>query len=627
MDFKQVYIKDIKRTTLPKNLLFLDTETTVEKVDKGQELNMRLCWTCHIRNSQVLKYRGGIWKSFKVQEDVCLYINKLVEKKGCLYIFAHNAFFDLQVIHFFKYLPSYGWKLEFFHEGGLTYLLVLSNNDRKIKVISTLNFFDHSLRMMGDVIGIKKLEVDFDNVDEETLSKYCKNDVMIIKVFILKYLDFLKEYDLGKFSLTRASQAMSCFRHRFMEHNICLHNNLNIIKLERQCYYGGRTECFKVGSFKNKHFITLDINSMYPFIMRNFELPWRLIDYRNSVSIKTAKTILKYHAVCCEVTVETDKPFFAVRREDKIIFPVGRFKTFLCTQALKYAIENKNVIKINRMAVYEKSILFASFVDYFYEQRMKFKKEGNKMYEVFCKKIMNSLYGKFAQKLKTQVIEEANSSDDYYRCEFLDYETAERGIETTMFSITTIDFNDEIESNNFVAISAHVTEIGRMMLYNIIEEIGRSRVYYCDTDSIKICSKDLRRVKHDIDNNKLGSLKLERVSKRLTINTNKDYIDGDKVVLKGVPQNAIKLDKDTYSYYTFLSHKSHLSINEKEKYFTRYIIKKIKRSYNKGYVDRYGNVLPFTLGNRTSSFYLYRLLSSFYQYLKLFLKKHFSGHG
>ncbi|GAJ11499.1 unnamed protein product, partial [marine sediment metagenome] len=248
-----------------------------------------------------------------------------------------------------------------------------------------------------DMIDLSKLDVDFGTVSDEQLKTYCRRDVEIIKTVMLQYIDFIESHDLGKFSLTRAAQSFAAYRHRFMDTKINIHTDQDIIDLEQNAYIGARCECFRFGIQEAGPFLSLDINSMYPYVMKMFRYPCRLINYRKNVPLDLAKDILLKFACVADVHLETDVPVYAVKHEQRVSFPVGSFRTFLCTGGLQEAMTRGHLKKIYRMSVYQKDDLFTQYVDFFYNLRSESKQENNPVYVRMLKLFLNSLYGKFAQ--------------------------------------------------------------------------------------------------------------------------------------------------------------------------------------------------------------------------------------
>jgi len=134
-----------------------------------------------------------------------------------------------------------------------------------------------------------------------------------------------------------------------------------------------------------------------------------------------------------------------------------------------------------------------------------------------------------------------------------------------------------------------------MILWTIIENLGRDKVYYCDTDSIKIKLDDLPDVKYEINPTKLGALKVEDMFTRFEIYGNKHYISGDTKHIKGVPKDSKQVGDYLYQYKNFNRQATHLRKNENHYFLVTEVIKDVTPDYDKGIVLPDNTIVPFHL--------------------------------
>ena len=554
---------------------------------------MSIAWTYFARENSSLRSDNGKWQFFADRWKLCQYIDSLVPAKTCLYLFAHNAFFDLQVMGFFWYFTDDGWTLDFYYDKGLTYILVIRKGNRSIKALSTTNWFATSLASLGETVGFPKLQVDFDTATAEELSTYCHRDVEIMVKAMTAYLDFIDLNDLGNFGMTKSAQSFNAFRHRFMTSFIRIHEHSETQELERNCYMGGRTEAFYIGSHPGTDFVSLDINAMYPAIMAANPMPTELLDYQTDVHLTDAESLLSSHCLLAKCKLSTDIPAYAKLFAGKILFPIGDFTAYLTTPGIAFALQHGHLVEIEQLAIYQSDYIFTDFVDFFYALRQRYREEGNKPYETMVKFIMNSLYGKFGQK---QPIEEwlpFQDREGYFRHEIYDPYDHSVETETLLFNTLIRSYGEMNGNNSLVAIPAHITEYGRLMLYNIIGEIGYENVLYCDTDSVKIEGRHEHLIRHEIDESKIGALKIEERFHSFTIYGCKDYETENAVKLKGIPRNARLIAPGTYEFDSFCGQSTHLRKGEIDEFLLRRIVKKVARRYDKGSVNDDGRVVPF----------------------------------
>jgi len=550
-------------------------------------------WSCYTQKRLHPRHDTEVWKFWNNKKPFCEYILSKVKPKTALYIFAHNVFFDLQVSDFFYWFTKWGWVLDFYYAKELTYILVIRKDKQTIKCLSTTNYFPYSLKKLGKLIGLEKIDVDFETTPRSDLIDYCKRDVEIIKAAVEYWIAFIDKHDLGNFTMTKASQAFTGYRHRFMDTNICLHKDEELAEKERKAYYGGRVECFEIGNIKGGPFVSLDINSMYPFVMNLFKYPIRYVDTLVYPDNDRVKEILTRRLCVAEVQLDTDVSAYAKRHNNKIIFPTGRFSTYLCSEGLKFALSRGHVKNIKWLLIYEGGQIFKDYVKYFYSLRLKYKKDKNQIMTQITKDLLNSLYGKFGQKKPLIDSTDDLTCDGYYREEIADLVTGQTEVITKLFNKRFIEWGSESAPTSFVAIAAHVTEYARFHLWKIINDIGIQRVLYCDTDSIKIRKKDLKYLTYEIDSAKLGALKIEDTFKTLEISGAKHYETEKERVVKGVPLNAKRINHNTWEYLSFPGQDTHLR-QKVTRYFIVQPVKKVmKRNYDKGQVLPNGKVRPF----------------------------------
>jgi hypothetical protein len=191
---------------------------------------------------------------------------------------------------------------------------------------------------------------------QDAWDAYCKQDVQVLRVAMEAWFMMLDDNNLGNYQLTAASQAFSAYRHRFMEHDITIDTNILALQLSRRAYFGGRVEAFRLGHFKGE-FYMLDVNSLYPFCMATYALPYKLIGYYQTVLPGTLEGLLERYAVTARVRIQTSKPRYPVVYNKRLCFPVGEFDAYLNTPEIKGALVEGDIKAVGPVALYEKAVL------------------------------------------------------------------------------------------------------------------------------------------------------------------------------------------------------------------------------------------------------------------------------
>ncbi|MEM3290887.1 MAG: DNA polymerase [Candidatus Micrarchaeaceae archaeon] len=414
----------------------------------------------------------------------------------------------------------------FAHYGGrydFQYLLnyvIKNRNDVKFEVIynnkiifikmnnaylyDTYNVFLTSLEKLEKAFNIKRLEsketakkmsIDYYNQNKEQVVAYLKEDCINLANIILKF----EEYVGSRIKATIASQAMTYFYEHYKP-NLEV-DSQQIKNFLRKGYFGGRTEVFKRYGTNLYYY---DINSSYPYVMRNFQMPTggaMIVDryYENAIGF--------YDIVLTNYNVKL--PYIAKRINNKLIYPIGTFQAYVTNLEINELIKDKQNFKVVRGVVYRHiKNIFKDYIDYFYKMKQEAKTNDNKILYLISKLFMNSLYGKFAEREEKEVIK--NLSFEELK-KLLERNVKIRSFRSdlNLYAVEEIIKSDKIH----IQISSWITAVARFRLYKIMKKLidNNYEVYYCDTDSIvtNANQEQMKSLGILIDDNELGALKLE----------------------------------------------------------------------------------------------------------------------
>jgi hypothetical protein len=588
-------IKGERSLAMPRHLLFFDTETVMTKKEDGSTTHtLKLGWACYWQRAYGRHSGSEIWQYFEDAETFWQFVFSHTGAKVKLWCIARNVGFDFTVLQGWKYLKEAAYKLKFFYASGVTNIISVSKAGSAIVLLDSMNWFVESLEKTGERIGLPKLHVNFETCTMSELKVYCKNDVLIELENFRLFIRFLEENKIARLCYTRGSTAMAAYLFRHYLTPIYIHNNTEAIALEREAYKGGRVECFRIGEFTNGPYTVVDVNSLYPYVMREWEYPCKYVSQEKYPTLAEFSDCLENYAVVARVKVHTQEAAYAVRGQ-RTFFPIGTFMTSLCTPELKYALAHGHLVSVAHCVLYEKGDLFRSFVDTFYAMRLRFKADKVEEYVELCKKLLNSLYGKFGQKAEewTKI---ADCPDEPDRYEYLIY-ADKPGLHHIRYLMgQCFELTRTGESyDSFPAIAAHVTAYGRLVLWELMKKAGSGNYFYCDTDSLIVNEKGRKRLLSELSDTQLGKLKIVEQMNRMAIYGLKDYETGQKVVTKGIRKNAVKLSDGVYKQERWPSLQGMLRSGKGDVYTVEQTMKHLTRTYEKGTVMPDGEVLPFLL--------------------------------
>ena len=327
---------------------------------------------------------------------------------------------------------------------------------------------------------------------------------------------FYKNFKIDILKLpTLPSIAFSIFRTVYLQPNLSTTDRSfevmrltgNVARNIKTGYYGGRCEVFKPHGTELYHY---DINSLYPYVMANFPIP-----VGNHKKIYSTNLEDYFGFVNCEVTVTDLKyPVLPVHFENKLIFPLGKFKGWYFSEELKLAKELGYKIEIKEGYTFEKGEIFKEYVKDMYH----LKSDTNPLNKTVGKLLLNSLYGRFgldvSKYMTTKIIplnELPEYLDNYEIKDFISLPNKETAIisfikDLSKGMLTCTILNNTIDFNTNVSIAAAISAYARITCYRLFSKIGFDKIYYTDTDSI-FTSLDISTTYPELLGSNIGQLK------------------------------------------------------------------------------------------------------------------------
>lgn len=330
-----------------------------------------------------------------------------------------------------------------------------------------------SLENLSGVEGFdtehKKLPYDDyeEHKDKKLLLEYATNDLLALYEVLTAFKDELLNDDHPRLYMTAAATAMNVFKKSYGGAG-WLKSIGDNHEIYRNGYYGGRCEVVRRYG-QNLHYY--DINSLYPSVMLTEQYP-----LGESVFVRErVPETLGYYKVKAYAPEGLHIPVLPFRDESKkLLFPTGTFEGWYYSPELDLAEKMGYVIEVQGgYAWFDTANPFVDYIEHYYD--IKQHSTGAKRY--LAKLMLNSLYGKFAQRTEGIKLLDAKSItvDDLAVRDIYSYPN-----EPDILYEKAPLFGDFIRPH----ISGFITSYGRCLLYKYFQEVGHRHVYYYDTDSL-----------------------------------------------------------------------------------------------------------------------------------------------
>lgn len=447
---------------------------------------------------------------------------------------------------------------------GNVYSVTMFNNKKQpINLFDSAKVYPMTIANMGEMFGFPKLCDDYDynkvrKPDDKPTDKergYMRRDIKILGIAIKKLRDRFQgeigrtisgiafkemvglavngnDYDISK-SLKEWKANKKKFDKVFPPTNVELAKEIS------PAYSGGMVMVNEKIMGKKAGFgMTIDVNSLYPFVLQS-----KMFPYGN------AKYFVGEHSEeDFPLYVQTFRASFTLKKNGFPSLPkkLGRISTgvrdskelykpeiTLTNIDLKHFLINYDVEEIEYVDGYEwKQTLspFRGIVDIEGANKVKASLEGNKIDRTLAKLMMNSSYGKLGQSIK-----------NFTKVAYLD----EDGV--TRYTPEMLDDS----AKSFLPGAIFTTAWARDVLFNGIYAVGIDRFLYCDTDSIHIKGHTLPK-KLPIDQNKLGYWKIESYFKESKFLRDKTYVEVQQKMDKYyVKRSQVRQNVEDYEFDEF----------------------------------------------------------------------------
>lgn len=452
------------------------------------------------------------------------------------------------------------------------FLLKVELHGRAVQFVDTLNWFRGSLASLGEAASLSKPELPAQDDDESKWFERCRADVAIVEKIVLELIAWVKREDLGQLRATAPGQSWHSWRHIFQGPFPVVHDVPELSAHERSGYFGGECQLRFRGHVREekpqeldrlhyerqngptlwgRRIHVLDARGFYPFVMRNHLFPWRYQYTRSGLPVEVAAQIAGRKGVIACCRIESNSDTYPVRLKGETTYARGDFWTTLCGPELLWAHGKGQLKTVGRVAVYDLADLFSVWVERIWGLRERFEREGNRLWEMLAKVLLNSLYGKFGQtsrEWKEVKDKEARRRwGEWLECGW------ERG-DTRQFRGIAGNTQERMPDGEWehacVSIAAYVTSYGRVLAREWMELIPEGELLYHDTDSLHVTDKGLAALEASglLSRLGLGALRKLGTYCEAEYRSPKFYaLDGD-VRAAGIPSRARKIGHFSWEY-------------------------------------------------------------------------------
>jgi hypothetical protein len=446
--------------------------------------------------------------SYVYGNDFAGWLSHVMENPGRYWF--HNLGFDSRFVMWnllhmgFTWVPKKPKEGEFssvIDNMGKIYALEIGNANGRLQLADSYKKFPMSLASVARAydLPMSKGELDYDAYREvgheltEEEKDYLSRDVLILARAMHKRLQVGTKLTTGADCLATYQDIIGDVKWKIW----FPHLNPKLDGEIRQAYRGGYVYCNPIhqGQVVGEG-IALDVNSLYPYVMRTALLPWGTPKRFKGRPRESEEYPLWVCSVRFDAAIKPGK-LPCIQMKNNMFYGDREYirETVEPIELSVSSVDWKLICDMYEVTVYEwgggyafhaSHGMFDDYIDHWVQEKIVASKDGNQARRQNAKLALNNLYGKFGQKVDVQG-----------KVPFLDSEEVLRFI----------DGDEDMREPVYIPGAVFITAWARDKTIRTACEFG-DRYLYSDTDSIKALGADIPEDVH-VDDYELGAWALE----------------------------------------------------------------------------------------------------------------------
>jgi len=364
------YLKASKTTWSPPHLYVLDTETrTVTEGEREVEALRLWCAKIIDRRARVAVDRSSVWTRGTSASGLARSVDQASVHRETLWLFAHNLAFDLVTTRLPLHLIEMGWAVGDFALSGDAPWMRMSKGRRSLTLVDSVSYLPASIKDLGNMLGIAKPPLPRATASEATWLRRCRADVSILAAALCQLMDWHDREGRGYWSVSGTATAFGHMRQRIAAQTMVMDPSADAQRRDRAALYGGRRTVWRVGTFRARRYLEIDLAAAYPTAATTLAVPVRRAGAYDRMPLDVPYLDQADVGLIADCRVEVPRPRYPLRWQDQTWYPTGVFDTTLAGPELAAARERGELRSIGRCEWHRLEPVLGPWADWLLDQR------------------------------------------------------------------------------------------------------------------------------------------------------------------------------------------------------------------------------------------------------------------
>lgn len=538
-------IKPNETTRLPRRHVFIHTEARITKRGKTGRQTWRMAVACYATGRKGYDTKEE-WANYRDTYRLWEGVSDYAGSSGRTVLWAHDLGFTARIGAIFTQLPRLGWELATHSITPRSTWLEWKRGNATIIMVDAVALFNTTPEQVGNWFGLGKPDVRLDSNNVDDWNAHCRASVRILSTAVQAYLGWLEREDMGNWQLTGAAQSWANYRHKHLTHTLTVHDNPNVLAAERRAMWTGRCEAYWHGELKGERVYEFDFKGAYPRIARDYSVPTKFLGPMSRAIRWESIAESGKSAVLLRIRVDTDVPVLPTSHNGRIVWPTGSFETVVWDVEARAAVESGARVTVLDGWLYRKEHALKQWGEWILAELDKPDDEVPAWRKAIIKHWSRALIGRFAMTYNQWDDFGKHPTPGVMRGTLLDT-TTKRQYEIMQVGTKVWYDTGRVEwQHSMPMITGYVQAIGRVHLWDVMQQLPERSLIYVDTDSLLCTGKHVNDIEQVARRFGQGHLRLKRAWDGFTIWGPRQVVTGEQVRVSGIPRTATQLDRSRY---------------------------------------------------------------------------------
>jgi hypothetical protein len=539
------WVKLNHQSRMPKRWITFDTEASREKVRNGEiqswAMGAAIRWRRDLKTGKHIERR-----TFRDPAELWQWVASYCRPGERTVCCAHNLGYDVRISGLLEHLPKLGFGLEWCNLDRNVSSMTWRSPFGSLVFMDTFTWLPMTLSKIAALVDSEKLRMPTANAPFEEWEKYCMRDAEITHLAVDTLCDFIEREDLGNWQPTGAGMSYSTWRHRFMTDKVLVHDDFDVLAAERSAMHTGRAEAWRHGELTKDTWYEVDMRSAYTHIAAECEIPKRLHYSTGAISLRQYEDLTQRFRVLCYCDVDTDTPVVPTKWQNRAVWPVGRFQTWLWDVEVNELLSEGASVRIRKACVYTKAPLLSEWATWVLDGMRRTGADIEPVVGAWLKHCGRALIGRLALRAPKWEKFGANPIGTVGISYDVDYETKAVSRLMHVGNETLIETERAEGRDSLPQITGWIMAECRVRLWWAMRAAGLENIAHVDTDSVLINSEGLARMRATYGGSFHTLWQVKDTYSHVTVYGPRNLRVGRVRKLSGVPSQAVETEPGVY---------------------------------------------------------------------------------